>query len=127
MRFIYDSKYDVGDTVYMLMGWVTSVRVVERKIESVVGASENGVRYLLVGHERSVLFKAPVLEKALYSTKEQAVAVGEEKLRLYKQKRKEELERQIKTAEFDLEEKIGEMREQLAEDVKYLKKLIKEL
>lgn len=131
MKLSFESKYEPGDTVYHLVGWITDVRVVERQIEEITGVSEGGIRYKLKSFGRTSLFNSPILEHSLYASREEALEAGKVRFEESKKKRIESLKEDIRKAEVEAREKIqeftNEVEEELEGTVEYLKKQIKEV
>jgi hypothetical protein len=128
MKLSFESKYEPGDTVYHLVGWITDIRIVERQIEAVTGVSENGIRYKLKPFGKTSLFGYPILERSLYATREEAFEVGKLKFEKSKRKNIESLEEDIRKAKLEARERIAgfaqDVEEELQETVKYLKEKI---
>lgn len=127
MKFSLESKYDPGDKVYVLLGWVYGIRVKQREVESITGITEQGIKYNLKPIGDSRLFNSPRLEKHLFLTEQEAIKAGEEKNAEYKVKKKEKLKTDIQELKNEAQERIDNINERLKEDIEFIQREIERI
>ena len=129
-RLVFDTKYDTGDTVYQIFGWIGGARIVERKITGIVGIVNGDTpKYSLEPqhqrHTASWLNEAP--EPQLYATREEAAASAAEKYENFKRRERERAEADLAELEARKAEAISEATAEIDEEITAAKNRLEQL
>lgn len=128
--FTFESKYNVGDTVYTIVNYTDPTHGVRmREIAEIKGFGFSGaIEYKLVpfNNRPSELFDRAI-ERNLYATVEEAHKVARAKRKLIKNAKRERLYQEIADAKLNAENDINEIKASLKYTVERLERELKEL
>ena len=127
MRLTYDSKYEVGDTVYTIVSWLSKTpNIQERIVEKIEGVDHNTVVYRL-NETRHQILNSAHREDRLYATREEALKEAIERKKDFDTRKRERLEKELREAELGKRNAIAEASADADETINSIKRDLEEL